>query len=649
MKKPLRFALLFALLLAGSHADTRIPGTPRRVLYAQKPAAFSGTLPLSMVFIDVGDGGKSEVEGIATLQTRTQPNYKSGKIESQIFEGEFIPRAPKSGGSIGFTVFSDDGVDVEVDGKPLLQRFGKGQHLPDLTQSLQDVPGPENGRWTPGKRYFIRIKYSNIIFTGDADIDGLTVFAHNGGGAVPTVEFQNFTRGSDRVVPARVKKFDLPGGTKELTIKLKNVGEKDKATVKLVRKDNKNSGTASLDAEKDIDEVPVKEGQKITIYGRNLSSAPRDIELQGLVNGKLAGSFEFTVFTVNLVPFAEGSAVKGDTAIPEGAKANAGVGPLSLRENYTSGRPDEMYGFLRYPIFGKETIFGGIYFRGQVLPPGIMPGDFNRNQPNRDANFHLPRLVSARMYKNDCLVPYRSEMQGSALGIFAYTQGYSDDKFNASRDSLADKDIAKDEHLYVHSEDSAKATLGRFLNPQLNDTFRLRFNAIESVTYARTPCSNKVEWYWAFSEKRTAQGLEQLKDAGVDDNKVGLKNLHLTPDLKAPKPPANVIEITSIKPSAVRQGQENVPIQITGKNFPVNAKCPPAVTFRLAVFTPRETKHFDIGVLDLKVEQAGLITGQMSIPENWETGTVRRRFARRRKQASHSSGAIEMNLERSLP
>lgn len=57
----------------------------------------------------------------------------------------------------------------------VLARKDKPQALPDLSQSLYQL------NWTPqpGKTYRIKIVYSNTVYAGDTDVDGVTLFAYS--------------------------------------------------------------------------------------------------------------------------------------------------------------------------------------------------------------------------------------------------------------------------------------------------------------------------------------------------------------------------------------------------------------------------------------------------------------------------------------
>ncbi len=97
-------------------------------------------------------------------------------------------------------IFSDDGCDVYVDGTLVWSAKDKGQALPDLPNSLHELPVT----LTPGD-HSVQIDYSNVIYTvADAskgiapDIDGCTLFQY---GPIPVV---HVTTGQWQPNPAAV-------------------------------------------------------------------------------------------------------------------------------------------------------------------------------------------------------------------------------------------------------------------------------------------------------------------------------------------------------------------------------------------------------------------------------------------------------------
>jgi hypothetical protein len=154
MKNPIRLILSAFLLLT----------TARAGLAAD----------LSEIFKDLGQATPSQLQIAASTQAlggATGPLYPSAQVEQNvIFEGDLLPVTNKS-----LAIFSDDGVDVYVDGLLIHSRHGKGQHLPNLAQSLHVLPIILKKNTS----YHIKVVYSNILYKGDWDVDGCTLFAYN--------------------------------------------------------------------------------------------------------------------------------------------------------------------------------------------------------------------------------------------------------------------------------------------------------------------------------------------------------------------------------------------------------------------------------------------------------------------------------------
>jgi len=101
------------------------------------------------------------------------PVYHSTKLEETTLEGDFTADA----NTTSLAIFSDDGCDVSIGPDVdhltnIWNRRDQAQALPDLPNSLHLLPIT----LVAGSTYHIRIGYSNVIYTGDGDIDGVTLF-----------------------------------------------------------------------------------------------------------------------------------------------------------------------------------------------------------------------------------------------------------------------------------------------------------------------------------------------------------------------------------------------------------------------------------------------------------------------------------------
>ncbi len=135
---------------------------------------------------DMADGSITQARLEAQRQaTGAGPAFRSfKKVEYRSFSGKFIPPElpeDKKGRFVyGLAVFSDDGVNVTVQGSLIHQRFGQGQHLPSIGESFHLLPVI----LAPGEPIDITVDYLNTIYDNDPespgypDIDGCTLFLY---------------------------------------------------------------------------------------------------------------------------------------------------------------------------------------------------------------------------------------------------------------------------------------------------------------------------------------------------------------------------------------------------------------------------------------------------------------------------------------
>ena len=140
--------------------------------------------------------------------------YRSHAEEGPFtFEADFTPAADTS----KLAAFSDDGVTVSIAAADEsggattfettnVSNLGVGQALPKLGQSLKPIIYD----FEAGKSYRVRVVYSNTVYTGSGDIDGVLLFAYAGGGTTGT-------RSPFPVNLVAAPSADLPVGT-EVTI-----------------------------------------------------------------------------------------------------------------------------------------------------------------------------------------------------------------------------------------------------------------------------------------------------------------------------------------------------------------------------------------------------------------------------------------------
>ena len=88
--------------------------------------------------------------------------------EEKTYQGTYKPED-----NVKLAIFSDDGCTVTIDGAVVWSKKGSGQALPDINNSLRGL-----GSLRGGQTYNIKVEYSNTVYTGQGDIDGVTLFVY---------------------------------------------------------------------------------------------------------------------------------------------------------------------------------------------------------------------------------------------------------------------------------------------------------------------------------------------------------------------------------------------------------------------------------------------------------------------------------------
>lgn len=161
-------ALTAVLLSAGLSAATA-------PAHAQTAPNFGTVRPLSHVLENMEGAPWSAVRSQAIQQAAITLGPKHRNIPVSLpfyaaFEGNFIPLAD----STRLAIFSDDGCSVYINGQRIWNRLDRGQHLPQLDQSLHAL----DYEFQAGQSYAVRVEYSNTWFNGSSDADGATLFAY---------------------------------------------------------------------------------------------------------------------------------------------------------------------------------------------------------------------------------------------------------------------------------------------------------------------------------------------------------------------------------------------------------------------------------------------------------------------------------------
>ena len=140
--------------------------------------------PLNSCFLNMGVGTNfdTDVMSEAQFESTTSPMASDAPDQAavpdhRIFYGYLYPNYA----TCSLCILSDDGCNVTIDGNLVLKNFNKGQELSDLSHSLCKIT-PYNA--VVGTPNIIQVDYSNIVYNGDFDIDGVTLMAYNGSAQV---------------------------------------------------------------------------------------------------------------------------------------------------------------------------------------------------------------------------------------------------------------------------------------------------------------------------------------------------------------------------------------------------------------------------------------------------------------------------------
>lgn len=140
---------------------------------AQTPAASS----LGGIFVNKGDAPLSAVQAIADAQKTTQPAYKSNGEETLFYDVFFKAHSNNS----KLALLSDDGTSVWIDDEQVLSGAGQGQ---GFDQAGAVTFYSLSKTFVKDEIYHVRLEYTNTIHAGDVDVDGISLWAYDGGGEI---------------------------------------------------------------------------------------------------------------------------------------------------------------------------------------------------------------------------------------------------------------------------------------------------------------------------------------------------------------------------------------------------------------------------------------------------------------------------------
>ena len=120
------------------------------------------------------------VKSAAMAQINATPFYKSKVLETRWYDGYF--RAASSTSKLA--LLSDDGTSVWINGVQVLNRAGQGQGFEQFDSTFVTLAPSGQTSFTAGQVYHLRLQYTNTIHSSDADVDGISLWAFDGGGTI---------------------------------------------------------------------------------------------------------------------------------------------------------------------------------------------------------------------------------------------------------------------------------------------------------------------------------------------------------------------------------------------------------------------------------------------------------------------------------
>ena len=145
-------------------------------------------LPVSSIFNNKGELGLESVRNTAQAQSTATPYYKSNSVETRTYEGYF--KAASSSSKLA--ILSDDGSSVWVNGQQILGRAGQGQGFENFDSTFSLL----SQSFAAGQIYHVKVRYTNTSHLSDADVDGVSLWAYDGGGEMVTLSVTATTSAS---------------------------------------------------------------------------------------------------------------------------------------------------------------------------------------------------------------------------------------------------------------------------------------------------------------------------------------------------------------------------------------------------------------------------------------------------------------------
>ncbi|HEV7240676.1 MAG TPA: hypothetical protein VGQ36_15665 [Thermoanaerobaculia bacterium] len=369
----------------------------------------------------------------------------------------------------------------------------------------------------------------------------------------PYVAFDSRSRSFDSVVAARITSNpdpnkNVPGGTKELIVLVNPLQET--AELEIVTKPG--GGTAFFDAMRTKTKTTVRNGNKITIHGGNVSAAPKDVSIVATKVGNQeaeAGRYDITVFTVEVETFINNAI--GAVLDQKEVKANSGrrLTSLGLRREsmllfYQDAIKQKPNGTIEGNPDGKVDnrlradqadidraghrhldnllAFGGIVFKGKIKPEGIYQRDFSpKIDPvgGKRESFNWARKREIRDLVFDSTGKFVGAVDAANCGKMVNDDGNDNDE-----------DLIPGKFGTVWAVDTPSHTVGGgfvragFTNGILQDgeTARGRYQFVEQLEYAGVRVSPIIEWHWKYAHTNPPGSALLVQKSIGGDNVVGI-------------------------------------------------------------------------------------------------------------------------------
>lgn len=345
---------------------------------------------------------------------------------------------------------------------------------------------------------------------------------------------EDWSRNGDIVVSAKDAALGLPGGEKRLEIEVYPLDSSVTLTLKSKPGMTGSAVFANPDTKAVIGATQTLPGiandkitnvatrQKLLILGRDVSGAARSmvIEVKNAAGQKISitfdskdaarKEFDFTVFRVTVNALTSKTLRVDDVLVPS-IYSNGGLGPKTLsslvKDITLTMHTQEDDSFLGHNVINGLCAYGGIVFKGQIVPSSMNRDDFNLVHDRSNA-FNWDRRRFTRTYNKDFEFDIKASETEKDLQL-----KISDDSTDSTNDDAKDLIPNSDgvaNNLFIWAADTPNATPSDV--PNAGDVVYKRYQFIEEAQYAGVPVSEKMPWYWRAAVQKSQDGKFMQKD-----------------------------------------------------------------------------------------------------------------------------------------